>query len=420
MGLHRDGESLNLTPFETEMRRRLWWQLVILDAMWALLSGMSYPVVSVNWTTKLPRNVNDADLFPGSSEPIQEREGPTEMGFCLLMATVWGFVIKVHHQFPGFEAAILGFDVESIGAKDRPRDGSAGLVDANQQQKYKALMGQLSADIARVQEKYIDPGAGAAHLVASKFPHIISTKVQELFTPLTELPEYGTEIFTTDDNLFRLGVLNLESNMDMYDMMNTKGFFWYCRLHFQIEMITAMVGQMITRQTGSYVDRAWTGLEMMYRYHEELFDMSQKANVTLRSFVLKAWRGRTQALAQQGQTAVVPHFVQELIKGLPDGRMSESATPISMTSSAVSVMGTNHKPSSRELSGASMKWEFGPTHGGSVMAGADTATFGPGLMDIGPVDWDMFAESMASGQGQQGTGPGMGFGAMGPNMGHHW
>jgi hypothetical protein len=31
MGLHRDGITLGLSPFETEMRRRLWWHLVHLD-----------------------------------------------------------------------------------------------------------------------------------------------------------------------------------------------------------------------------------------------------------------------------------------------------------------------------------------------------------------------------------------------------
>jgi len=31
MGLHRDGELFKLDPFETEMRRRLWAILVMLD-----------------------------------------------------------------------------------------------------------------------------------------------------------------------------------------------------------------------------------------------------------------------------------------------------------------------------------------------------------------------------------------------------
>jgi hypothetical protein len=31
LSLHRDGQGLQFTPFEAEMRRRLWWQVVLLD-----------------------------------------------------------------------------------------------------------------------------------------------------------------------------------------------------------------------------------------------------------------------------------------------------------------------------------------------------------------------------------------------------
>ncbi|KAG5660910.1 hypothetical protein KAF25_002553, partial [Fusarium avenaceum] len=40
MGLHRDGETLGLPPFETEIRRRLWWQIYMLDARSAVQSGL--------------------------------------------------------------------------------------------------------------------------------------------------------------------------------------------------------------------------------------------------------------------------------------------------------------------------------------------------------------------------------------------
>src|SRR5690554_228432 len=106
MGLHRDGETLNLTPFETEMRRRLWWNLVMHDSGLALMSGLSYSVISLNWTTKVPRNINDAELFPDSNEPIPDRDGPTEMGFSILMATIYRFIIRWHRDHPGFEAAV--------------------------------------------------------------------------------------------------------------------------------------------------------------------------------------------------------------------------------------------------------------------------------------------------------------------------
>lgn len=39
MGLHRDGEALGLNPFDVEVRRRLFWQLLPLDGMSGQLSG---------------------------------------------------------------------------------------------------------------------------------------------------------------------------------------------------------------------------------------------------------------------------------------------------------------------------------------------------------------------------------------------
>lgn len=32
LGIHRDGSHFNVSPFEIEMRRRLWWQICLLDA----------------------------------------------------------------------------------------------------------------------------------------------------------------------------------------------------------------------------------------------------------------------------------------------------------------------------------------------------------------------------------------------------
>lgn len=41
LGLHKDLAIKGLTPFEVEMRRRLWYQIVILDTMSAQQAGES-------------------------------------------------------------------------------------------------------------------------------------------------------------------------------------------------------------------------------------------------------------------------------------------------------------------------------------------------------------------------------------------
>jgi hypothetical protein len=41
MGMHLDGILLGLSPFETEIRRRIWWQLRMYDFRAAELSGQA-------------------------------------------------------------------------------------------------------------------------------------------------------------------------------------------------------------------------------------------------------------------------------------------------------------------------------------------------------------------------------------------
>ena len=45
IGLHRDGTLIGLSPFETEIRRRVWWQLMALDGQTAELLVQAYPLL---------------------------------------------------------------------------------------------------------------------------------------------------------------------------------------------------------------------------------------------------------------------------------------------------------------------------------------------------------------------------------------
>ena len=83
LGLHRDPASLGLAPFMTEMRRRLWWQICILDVRVAEDNDTDPLICEHNFDTNYPNNVNDGDLdlnMTGIPRPSHNR---TEMLFCL-------------------------------------------------------------------------------------------------------------------------------------------------------------------------------------------------------------------------------------------------------------------------------------------------------------------------------------------------
>ncbi|CRK11076.1 hypothetical protein BN1723_017204, partial [Verticillium longisporum] len=77
----------------------------MLDSKFALVSGFNDTLLPWGWDTKIPSNVNDADLFPGSTEPLQPREGPTEMIFCILLYEIGKFISQ--NRLPDFEEVVL-------------------------------------------------------------------------------------------------------------------------------------------------------------------------------------------------------------------------------------------------------------------------------------------------------------------------
>lgn len=79
LGLHRDGTNFkHLTPFEIEMRRRLWWVLIFLDVRASEDQGMDLTIAAGTFDTKRPLNINDEDLHPDTKEMPQDQEGLTD------------------------------------------------------------------------------------------------------------------------------------------------------------------------------------------------------------------------------------------------------------------------------------------------------------------------------------------------------
>ena len=94
LGLHRDGSTLNLTPFESEMRLRLWWVLCLLDSRASedhgyKPSALSHPAL------RYPLNVNDVDIHPDQTEPPQESDSWTDMTFFLTQLQTISLLRKV-------------------------------------------------------------------------------------------------------------------------------------------------------------------------------------------------------------------------------------------------------------------------------------------------------------------------------------
>ncbi|KAM0215136.1 hypothetical protein ACHAPA_006351 [Fusarium lateritium] len=79
IGLHRDGSKLGLSPFESEIRRRVWWHFLERDARGAEDYGIQNPSSTSVIGVEQPRNLHDSDLFPEMKELPPSRPDWTRM-----------------------------------------------------------------------------------------------------------------------------------------------------------------------------------------------------------------------------------------------------------------------------------------------------------------------------------------------------
>ena len=310
LGLHRDGESLQLGAFETEMRRRLWWQLLALDSAAAALSGVRETLLPSDWDCKMPSNVNDSDISPQSTV-ILAHDVPTEM--------VWQQTICTLGKFM-FENGLINFDSDIMHAQSAEPGSPDYQSYLDSIKKYSTLIDDLDACMLSAERKYCNPAAGPIHACAASLrPHIVN-KLRTVLTPMRNCPEWGTDVKSARDNLFRILLSHHEHDLDVYE-----DFRWFSRVHFRADSFLYMVGEMHARpQTGGFADRFWRLVEGVYERQEDLWDMRRGQNVQIAEFVVRAWRLRERSLHRIGMPYDVPTYIQRFQASLIQRGMGKS------------------------------------------------------------------------------------------------
>ncbi|BEI81893.1 hypothetical protein CcaverHIS002_0210530 [Cutaneotrichosporon cavernicola] len=113
--LHRDGSLLDMDPYMTEYRRRLWSYLCHADATYSCLLGRPVSINPNFYDTKEPSNVElssllNSDTMP-RSKPLDE---PTFATFLILRNRLAGIVSQIVNQFQKLHNPIKYCDVQAI------------------------------------------------------------------------------------------------------------------------------------------------------------------------------------------------------------------------------------------------------------------------------------------------------------------
>lgn len=252
----------------------------MLDARCGLKSGLGPSMMPSIGDCKMPTNLNDSELDPDSKTYFRDRDGPSEMAVSYMIYNMGKFLA----ERPSVEASVIQHEIDITSALPQAPDRLAELQSLGEE-----VEGKLNYVMAR----FADPSDPNVYQLAGHVKAQILSRVHIMASmPPGQLGSVTSQPLKPAEKLFQVAVRVFEQSVGQYEESESIGFLWYMKMHFQLELFAFMVSQLSRQPANGNVEKAWGLVSKVYRYHEELFDASEKSNLALATAITSAWEKR--------------------------------------------------------------------------------------------------------------------------------
>lgn len=300
MGLHRDGEALGLPPFDVQLRRRLFHQLIPLDGIAIQLSGTGIAIAPESWDTKEPLNINDDQIWPGMTTAPQEQKGATEMIFCLARAGIGKF----------FAQSMRGT------ATEHSQHHSA----------FEPLIREAECEVEEKYIRYCDI-TNPLHFLTIGMARSAITAMRIKI----RLPRVRDQTATDAERreLFQLAHKIIDTDAAAYAHTGLQRYKWHVRSFWAYGSWDSLIYVLTSlRRPGllsrDQVDNTWSKVEQVYGNHGDFLKSKQALHIAFRSLTLKAWHANP-----PGSSEPEPEFISTLRsqeEGKPATRVAQDGS----------------------------------------------------------------------------------------------
>ncbi|KAI6364520.1 hypothetical protein MCOR25_005651 [Pyricularia grisea] len=332
LGIHRDGAQFGLPPFESEMRRRLWWVLVIFDRRIAQITGSTVTALtSSNSDCNWPLNINDGDLHVHAKDSPPAYSGPTEM-FFLLTRIELVMAAPAGGQGPAYTTASSGSSPQtpqSTGGS-RPRfqfSPSPSVPDVvSNAASLNLPVHDLDGLCRYMDEAYLRQCDRKIPL--HLFTYLFTKQALCLLRVISYLRRAAAGLtgdIAERNALFAEAIGIVDYDNAIYAAGELKGFLWYSQMYFPLPGYMLLAHELKVRRTGDMVERAWDSIVENHNRRGLMRNLKSPVHVALGHVFVKAWDGRMAAEARRGKSLSTPEFIKMLRQTL--GKLTGKAPP---------------------------------------------------------------------------------------------
>ena len=282
LGLHRDGTTFNLSPYEVELRRRLWWHVCVIDMRASEDHGSNPSIAETSFDTQMPLNINDEDLSPDMEKAPVPRVGGTEMTFCLVRFEV----SRTTRKF-----------LELPGEPTQP-DEAAAVVRLKEK--------WIEECRVTLEENYLKHCDTADPLswVSATVVRLIMAKMWLMLHHPFQHHDDGSELPVEIRNrLFESSIEVIEYARLLEIAHATQQWGWLFRTYVQWHPIAFILSELCMRTEGDNVDRAWNAVNGVFNDWGEQVTRAHKGMLwrPMNKLMAKAQRAREAAQAKKAE-----------------------------------------------------------------------------------------------------------------------
>ncbi|MCJ1383941.1 hypothetical protein MMC17_007055 [Xylographa soralifera] len=300
MGLERDGVSLGLPPFETEMRRRIWWLIKTHDFRTAELCGLvKLRDLDVGGeSTKYPTNVNDNQLYPGMPSLVTESKKLTDFVF-----------VAVRYELVNFAAGRV--------TRFRQQGKNSSEWDLHASGHDKVEIDEAFREVEEVLEtkylRYCDPSQ-PLHLLTM----VVARFAMNVIRFLTHHPRRWSSIEQTPLSerqwVWEVSIKLLEQHNMLQSNPQLKPFTWHAAYFQQWHAFIHVLDTLRANPLMADAEKAWRLIGNKYENTPDMvFDTKKPIHIAVGILCLKAYSDREAALLN-GNTCPppTPEFILQL------------------------------------------------------------------------------------------------------------